>query len=136
MVTDEPEAPETAADACDCHYGHGRWHMPTCPHHPNHGPDVCTVNDMMLTGASYRQIDYWIRAGYLGDEAMARPHGSGHPRRFTWADRDQVAAMLAFIAAGFTTARAAELATLHNDAERPNVIRTPGLTITWEATPS
>lgn len=36
---------------------------------------------MELTGATYRQIDYWSRCGIFGD-LVAHP-GSGYERRFT-----------------------------------------------------
>lgn len=35
----------------------------------------------MLTGASYRQLDHWVRRGYVGDPDA--PHGSGIRRCWT-----------------------------------------------------
>ena len=45
-----------------------------------------------LTGATYRQVDYWIRRGHLGDPATP---GSGHPRAFSLDGVVLVAALLA-----------------------------------------
>ena len=45
-----------------------------------------------LTGASYRQVDYWTRARFLGDSGTP---GAGHPRAFTLDGVVLVAALLA-----------------------------------------
>src|SRR6187399_698697 len=40
-----------------------------------------------MTGATYRQVDYWARQGMIPGQAPGAACGSGHPR--TWA-ADQV----------------------------------------------
>ena len=36
-----------------------------------------------LTGISYRQLDYWVRVGFLPDSRPDRQHRSGHHRCWT-----------------------------------------------------
>lgn len=57
------------------------------------GPQVC-----YLGGATYRQLDFWCRSGYLHDTA----DGSGSRRRFTAAELDTVRTVVHLLAAGFT----------------------------------
>lgn len=46
--------------------------------------DDVSLEDMLATGATYRQIDYWVRVGYLNPGNHAP--GSGGVRR--WSVRD------------------------------------------------
>ena len=50
--------------------------------------DVCR-----LTGATYRQLDYWTRRGYLTPAKEAG--GKGKPREWAPGDVDQVAVLVA-----------------------------------------
>jgi DNA-binding transcriptional MerR regulator len=61
-----------------------------------------------IDGASYRQLDYWVRRGYLRPEE-ATP-GTGYAR--TWAPSElRVAARMArLVAAGLTLAAAEKVA--------------------------
>lgn len=52
--------------------------------------DTYTAPEVLrLTGLTYRQLDYWIRSGYIAPSQ--RDVGSGGRRRFT---RDEVAAII------------------------------------------
>jgi len=64
-------------------------------------PEICA-----LTGATYRQIDYWTRAGRLPETA----HGSGSQRRFTPAEVDTVRFVIALLGQGFVLDRAFAIA--------------------------
>lgn len=125
----EPEPGE-----CRCPGGprSGRtvWHVPSCPRHPDYSPDVVTLADMLATGATYRQLDWWARAGHLGDNPDGP--GSGRQRRWTIADRDLVRLILAFSAHGFAIHRAVALAKMTLDPDQPNVATIGAMTITWE----
>jgi hypothetical protein len=44
--------------------------------------DVSVTELMSLVGCTYRQIDHWVRMGYVHAIGDAEP-GSGNPRRFT-----------------------------------------------------
>lgn len=56
-------------------------------------------------GISYRQLDYWIRKGWIDG---TNP-GTGYVRRFAEEDAARVMMMAKLIAAGLHPARAAEL---------------------------
>ena len=53
-----------------------------------------------LDGISYRQLDYWVRRGYLKPEYLAP--GSGAKRRWTAEERRVAQTMARLVAAGFT----------------------------------
>lgn len=58
-------------------------------------------------GISYRQLDYWIRCGYVPGVDTA---GQGHPREFTaWGER-RVVLLGRLTRAGFTPLRAVQIA--------------------------
>lgn len=103
---------------------------------PDHDPDVCTLADMLNTGATYRQLDFWVRAGLLDNPDLIRP-GTGYARRWTWSDRERLTHMLRFVRAGVLPRVAAEWARRTGvDPDRPNTVVTDdGLTITWEDPP-
>jgi DNA-binding transcriptional MerR regulator len=65
-----------------------------------------TLPDLAALGLTYRQLDFWVRKGYL---SAATP-GSG--KRRTWSDDELAIAahMVRLISCGFTVARAAEIA--------------------------
>jgi len=62
------------------------------------------------TGLTYRQLDHWVRQGYV-DLPNARP-GSGMPRTFTDHQLDRFGVIKALTDAGFRTSAAAIVA--HN----------------------
>lgn len=45
--------------------------------------DLSTADVQALSGATYRQIDYWCRTFELCGADRARDEGTGHPRYFT-----------------------------------------------------
>ena len=50
---------------------------------------MVTTHEMMnLTGATFRQLDYWVKRGLL--EPIGNPSGSGHYRNFVSADIQKV----------------------------------------------
>lgn len=53
---------------------------------------------MAMTGATYRQVDFWCRAGYLQETA----HGSGSARTFTPDEVATVHAVVQLLWAGLT----------------------------------
>jgi DNA-binding transcriptional MerR regulator len=61
-----------------------------------------TVEVCRLTGATYRQLDYWCRTGRISGQPVGRGTGSGHRRRWTQA---QVAeATLLYVASRYVNA--------------------------------
>ena len=60
-------------------------------------------------GVTYRQLDYWSRSGYLGDEGEGR-RGSGIPRRWTPRQAAVVAVLADLVNAGAPIGRLADLA--------------------------
>ncbi|MFC6081031.1 hypothetical protein [Sphaerisporangium aureirubrum] len=64
----------------------------------------------MTTGPTYRQVDHWIRQGWL------QPHtrgGSGHPRVWPLTEARIRDLMGRLVTAGLTPAAAADAARLH-----------------------
>jgi hypothetical protein len=74
---------------------------------PDAGPGV-TLGDMLATGATYRQIDYWTRVGYL-EPATPTP-GSGTHREWTRHDLAVTRTILRLIRVGFRPEVAADFA--------------------------
>jgi hypothetical protein len=54
---------------------------------------------VVMTGATYRQLDFWLRRGLLGDDTA---HGSGSRRRLTLEQLEMVFYAVGLIRAGFT----------------------------------
>lgn len=59
-------------------------------------------------GLTYRQVDHWVRCGYL--QAPESHPGSGHPRTFRPEDIQVAEVMADLVAAGLLPQRASELA--------------------------
>jgi DNA-binding transcriptional MerR regulator len=51
-------------------------------------------------GITYRNLDYWCRAGYLPTSERHSHLGSGYPRDFTEAEAEHVAALARLVKAG------------------------------------
>lgn len=64
-------------------------------------------------GVTYRQLDYWVRAGYV--KAKPGHQGSGHLREFSYVQSQQCAWMARLVKAGFTVDKAAAMA--HGDKQ-------------------
>lgn len=107
--------------------------------------EVCTLRDMYVTGATYRQIDYWTRCGYFekadGDEpdvlngtgkGPARKPGSGQRR--TWTGREQRIAhiMVALSRVGIVGALAADLARDSVDQGVHEFRTEDGVVVKWD----
>lgn len=58
---------------------------------------------------TYRKLDYWCRAGYLGQDLKTRP-GSGVNRNLTWSQFQQACTIAALTLAGFNVDRAVYIA--------------------------
>lgn len=66
-------------------------------------PDVCR-----LTGATFRQVDYWTRNGWIGP-TIAAGVGSGWPRVWSLDDLVHVAAMVELCRCGIYPSVAARI---------------------------
>lgn len=99
---------------------------------PEDDSDDVTLDEMLATGATYRQIDNWIRRGYV--RAAFTGPGSGHARKWTPEDREIVALMVAFTNAGMMANAAARWAAMTVDPETVNAVETGGVVIRWERT--
>ena len=93
------------------------------------GPDDTTLADMLGTGATYRQLDVWVRQGHLSPD-NATP-GSGYNR--TWTHRDLCIAylMVRLIRAGLMTNVAADWARNAIDHDVYDVETEDGISILW-----
>jgi DNA-binding transcriptional MerR regulator len=81
--------------------------------------------EMLTTGATYRQLDYWTRAGWLS----AEPVGSGRSRKWSQRDREIARAMVRLIAAGVNTSTAARIATSLVESGATSMSTLDGVTI-------
>jgi hypothetical protein len=70
-------------------------------------PEVCA-----RAGITYRNLDYWVRCGYVDlddtDETHRRP-GSGYQRRFTAGDINRFATLGRLVRAGLTLHAAVDI---------------------------
>lgn len=91
---------------------------------------VLTV-DMLATGATYRQLDWWARTGLLGAHHSGRGHGN--VRRWTERDRRVVAVMARLTRSGFGIwpEAAAEMAHRYVDTGERRIVR-GSVALTWE----
>jgi hypothetical protein len=95
-----------------------------------------TLADMRATGATYRQLDYWTRCGWLLDDpehtlGLNTLPGSGYWRKWTERDRRVAALMMRLIRAGLRTGVAAQIAHQAVD-EGETAVTMDGVTIAWE----
>lgn len=75
------------------------------------GPAALTLHDVCAAAhISYRQLDYWIRVGFLSAEGNGG--GSGTSRRFDSAVMCRARLIGELVASGFRPDRAAEIATV------------------------
>lgn len=87
-------------------------------------PTAEVVEIVHRLGGSYRQLDFWVRRGYLR-VPQHRP-GSGYPRVWEPAEVAIAAAMLRLVAAGFTVASAARIAREGEPTRAARVRLAPG----------
>jgi hypothetical protein len=64
-------------------------------------PTLTASELIAISGVTYRQVDFWCRAGYLKPSTKARP-GTGHYRKFAPSEALIAKYALKLIAAGFT----------------------------------
>jgi hypothetical protein len=85
-------------------------------------PDGCLTSKGVVaaTGITYRQLDFWVRQGYL--KPLLASKGSGIPRAFSPSEVDVAVRMARFVAAGVLPASA-------NHAARHGGELVPGLRI-------
>lgn len=89
--------------------------------------------DMQATGATYRQLDYWSRCGFI---QQGRPApGSGQQRRWTYRDLLVVTLMLAMIEAGIGPRLAARYANSAIDQRSASLTLPSGLLLSWQRVP-
>lgn len=97
--------------------------------------EPATLADMRLTGASYRQLDYWWRAGWLAPrEAAESPppdRGSGYPRHWTGREQQIAALMVRLTHTGIAASVAARMARDAVDNGARRVTTEDGITISW-----
>lgn len=91
---------------------------------PSAGLDVCSKHTEFRLGITYRQLDYWVRKGYLRPEGESSP-GTGTARQWPPAELDIARRMGRLVAAGFPPERAAAFA--RNDWPRGEVA--PGIMV-------
>lgn len=72
-------------------------------------PDFHTTPEMLASGATRRQLEYWQRLGWLKTHPEW-PGGSGAPRLYARGELGIARRMVALCRAGFTPRAAAELA--------------------------
>lgn len=63
-----------------------------------------------LAGVTYRQLDYWCRRGWLGDDEGSVGEGSGFARSFTVRQFEVACFMAMLVRAGYTASSAARVA--------------------------
>jgi DNA-binding transcriptional MerR regulator len=71
-------------------------------------PTLTASQVLTASGISYRQLDFWVRAGYLKPSTPARGYGS--VRRFPATEAEIAAYALELITAGFTASAALDYA--------------------------
>lgn len=71
------------------------------------------------TGASYRQLDYWVRSGWLSP-SVSEANGSGTKRRYSDTDRHTVVLARSLMVRGMAPKPALDyaVAALHGDNSR------------------
>lgn len=86
-------------------------------------PPPITIADLCGTGATYRQIDYWCRMGYLAPDRERVDVLPGSGNRRVWTPRDVTVCrlMVRLIEAGVIVTVAAEAAGLMADSGRDTV---------------
>lgn len=92
---------------------------------------------MRSTGVTYRQLDYWVRAGWLlprdeADDGRLRKIGTGNHRRWTLREYLTVDIMVRLTAAGIGLPLAAAVAREAVEDDRREVT-VNGVTIGWKA---
>lgn len=92
-----------------------------------------SLDDMLATGATYRQLDYWYANGHLSPGGRRPPlDGPGIPRTWSGRDRDVVELLVRLRAIGILLPLAADIARRLVDDHHDAVTVGEGITITVE----
>lgn len=94
-------------------------------------PESHSLAEMLATGATYRQLDYWARRGWLTSDNP----GSGHARRWTPRDRAVAHLMVRLGETGLRTDVAARVAADAADHGIASYSSEWGVTIMWRPMP-
>lgn len=94
------------------------------------GARMRTPDVSRLTGATYRQLDYWDRQGYVTPSLRAAA-GSGAQREYSPADIAAVARIMACLDAGLPIAAAVRVARGESDTRRRTGLGWPGEQDVW-----
>lgn len=82
------------------------------------------------TGLTYRQMDYWVRAGHIPNPENVTYLGSGYPRDWTTAQADYTVALARLVKSGVTlTAASKAMREQAVDGIVPEVLRLGDLEI-------
>jgi DNA-binding transcriptional MerR regulator len=84
--------------------------VPHDRHGANRRADVQHRGARRLTGASYRQLNYWLKLGHLPDDRRAAYRTSGHAVTFTQTELDIVRLVVHLLRVGFVLDRAFAIA--------------------------
>lgn len=87
-----------------------------------------TLDAMLATGASYRQIDYWAQRGYL--KPVQEKQGSGNNRSWPASEREIARIMMKLLGVGVELARAAQYARRAVETGAPEIDLGNGLMLT------
>lgn len=93
------------------------------------GAGYSLTDAMSRSGATYRQLDYWVRRNYL------RPvggYGSGNQRLWPVAEVEVAAKMVTLVEAGMTVERAADVARTSVVAGAERVRLSPAVVVEFE----
>lgn len=94
--------------------------------------DEVHLSQMLALGVTYRQLDYWVRKGYL-TPAVVDGSGPGNPRHWTGREHRIVELMLRLMRSGVEVSYAARMARDAVDQRVTRVTTDQGVTITWHA---
>lgn len=89
------------------------------------------LDQMLATGLTARQLDYWATKGYL-QPTKANP-GSGFQRRWPTSERDVAALMVRLVKAGLAVNIAASVAREVVETGMPEASIADGITVLVEA---
>lgn len=90
--------------------------------------DLVTLDDMLDTGLTFRQIDYWARRGYLRPDQSSQ--GTGYPRRWPAVERSIAQLMARLIEGGISVDVAASTARRAIEQGLDEVTLADGITLT------
>jgi DNA-binding transcriptional MerR regulator len=91
---------------------------------------VRTPDVSRLTGATYRQLDYWARQGYIRP-SLGAAAGSGTQREYSRADVAAVARIKVCLDAGLTVTAAVRVARGESGTRRRTGLGWPGERDVW-----